>query len=48
MDVAININDISYPKICPFNPDRTIPELGGLYEYSVDPENKVYGAVREN
>lgn len=47
MDVAININDITYPKDCPFNPDRAFPELGGLYEYSIDADNKVYGAVRD-
>ena len=47
MDVAININDITYPKACPFHPDRAFPELGGLYECSLDAGNKVYGAVRD-
>ncbi len=47
MDVAININDITYPKACPFHPDRSFPELNGLYDYALDADNKVYGAVRD-
>ena len=47
MDVAININDITYPKTCPFHPDRAFPELNGLYECSLDAGNRVYGAVRD-
>lgn len=47
MDVAININDITYPEACPFHPDRSFPELNGLYECPLDADNKVYGAVRD-
>lgn len=47
MDVAININDISYPINCPFNPGRFFPELSKLYDYAIDTDNKVYGTVRD-
>lgn len=47
MDVAISINDFSYAKQCPYNPDCKYPEINGLYDYSVDPNNHVYGAVRD-
>jgi uncharacterized protein (DUF362 family) len=47
MDVAINISNLQYPSSCPFNPDQIYPELKGLYDYTTDSNNKVYGAVRD-
>lgn len=47
MDVAINISNLQYPSLCPFNPDQIYPELKGMYDYTADSNNKVYGAVRD-